>query len=169
METAEKECGALGGLFQAIVNDMKVASQRGVGARRPRPCPSDGWGQGAGVSVPTESPQPELLRARACSGDLRPGPPKHEWGVGSSRGLRRWPAGLPGSLSLPPRAAAHPRPEPRQCCHRENWRNNKPTALNSLPAGRAASAAQPCGARDRRPATSVGPSPPRVPGPPPAP
>ncbi|XP_030873401.1 protein MTSS 2-like [Leptonychotes weddellii] len=23
METAEKECGALGGLFQAIVNDMK--------------------------------------------------------------------------------------------------------------------------------------------------
>lgn len=24
METAEKECGALGGLFQAIVNDMKV-------------------------------------------------------------------------------------------------------------------------------------------------
>lgn len=24
METVEKECGALGGLFQAIVNDMKV-------------------------------------------------------------------------------------------------------------------------------------------------
>ena len=25
METVEKECGALGGLFQAIVNDMKVS------------------------------------------------------------------------------------------------------------------------------------------------
>lgn len=24
MESVEKECGALGGLFQAIVNDMKV-------------------------------------------------------------------------------------------------------------------------------------------------
>lgn len=26
METVEKECGALGGLFQAIINDMKVRS-----------------------------------------------------------------------------------------------------------------------------------------------
>lgn len=32
METAEKECGALGGLFQAIVNDMKVTGREEAGA-----------------------------------------------------------------------------------------------------------------------------------------
>lgn len=32
METAEKECGALGGLFQAIVNDMKVTGGAGAGS-----------------------------------------------------------------------------------------------------------------------------------------
>uniref|UniRef100_A0ACB8EBC0 Uncharacterized protein n=1 Tax=Sphaerodactylus townsendi TaxID=933632 RepID=A0ACB8EBC0_9SAUR len=30
METAEKECGALGGLFQAIVNDMKRVPSTGT-------------------------------------------------------------------------------------------------------------------------------------------
>lgn len=46
METAEKECGALGGLFQAIVNDMKVT---GADATR---CVSP-WGtRGGGSRVP---------------------------------------------------------------------------------------------------------------------
>lgn len=31
MESVEKECGALGGLFQAIVNDMKVTHANPVG------------------------------------------------------------------------------------------------------------------------------------------
>lgn len=40
METAEKECGALGGLFQAIVNDMKVT---GADATRVRVPFGDAW------------------------------------------------------------------------------------------------------------------------------
>ena len=32
VESVEKECGALGGLFQAIVNDMKVCNDQSVTA-----------------------------------------------------------------------------------------------------------------------------------------
>lgn len=43
METAEKECGALGGLFQAIVNDMKVTGR----AARARILSGDAWRRAA--------------------------------------------------------------------------------------------------------------------------
>lgn len=54
METAEKECGALGGLFQAIVNDMKVT---GADAARVRVPFEDAWRRAAASRRVGEAPR----------------------------------------------------------------------------------------------------------------
>ena len=54
METAEKECGALGGLFQAIVNDMKVT---GADAARVRVPFGDAWRRVAASRRVGEAPR----------------------------------------------------------------------------------------------------------------
>lgn len=63
METAEKECGALGGLFQAIINDMKVGSPPPQ-PPTPNPTvagqrfPSSPGGGGHGESTGSRDPAP---------------------------------------------------------------------------------------------------------------
>ncbi|KAK2085425.1 hypothetical protein P7K49_036725, partial [Saguinus oedipus] len=131
METAEKECGALGGLFQAIVNDMKVtgpSAGRMVVSFRAR----------CGRAPHCVSLSERVLPASAgcpVSPDARLG----VW-VLVRRGVHTvsavapwapcvpdpqtmngvWPFNGPGSPGPPPPSTTmFPRgPEPRQCCHR---------------------------------------------------
>ena len=126
METAEKECGALGGLFQAIINDMKVgppppASHPTVPGQR---FPSLPGGGGHGESTGSRDPAPggrlspdistgSVPEPQTGLPELQTGNRSSDISPGSVTGAPYRASGAPNRASKAPKRAPEPRHQPQ--------------------------------------------------------